>query len=77
MLRVMFNILSILAGLVALLFAIPGVVPLLGWLNWIALPIAAVGVLLGMISAGDSGRNFCVLVFIIAVIRLALGGGIF
>ncbi len=75
MLSAMFNIISILIGLVALLFAIPGVLPLLGWLNWAALPIAVVGALFGMISSSDSGRNFNLLVLLIAIVRLALGGG--
>ncbi|MFW2853595.1 hypothetical protein ACM61V_17075 [Sphingomonas sp. TX0543] len=77
MLPPMFNIFSILIGLVALLFAIPGVLPLFGWLNWAALPIAAVGALFGMISSSDSGRNFNLLVLLIAIVRLALGGGFF
>ncbi|OJU16351.1 MULTISPECIES: hypothetical protein [unclassified Sphingomonas] len=72
----MLNIVSILIGLVALLFAVPGVIPLLGWLNWAALPIAAVGALFGMLSSSDSGRNFNLIVLVIAIVRLALGGGI-
>ena len=73
----MFNALSILVGLVALLLAIPSTIPLLGWGNWFVLPIAVVGIGLGQLSRHRGGRNFCLIVFAIAVVRLMLGGGIF
>ncbi len=70
------NILAFLIGIFALLLAIPSAIPLLGWGNWIVLPIALVGVLFGALSSSDSGRNFCLVVFVIAVLRLMVGGGI-
>ena len=73
----MFNLISILVGLVALLLAIPSAIPLLGWGNWIVLPIALVGAGIGALSRSDKGRNFCLIVFGLAVVRLMLGGGIF
>ncbi len=72
----MLNLLSIITGVVALLLAIPSTIPFLGWGNWFVLPIAIVGVGLGMLSRSNSGRNFCLVVLAIAVIRLMLGGGI-
>lgn len=54
----MFNILSILVGLVALILAIPSTIPLLGWGNWIVLPIALIGVGFGALSSSNGGRNF-------------------
>lgn len=72
----MLNILSILIGIVALLLAIPSAIPLLGWGNWIVLPIAILGAGIGALSSSNGGRNFCLIVFVIAVIRLSLGGGI-
>lgn len=73
----MLNILSILIGIVALLLAIPAFLPLLGALNWLIVPIALVGVLLGFLSSSNSGRNLCLIVLIVCIIRLSLGGGIF
>lgn len=73
---IMLNILSIITGIVALLLAIPSTIPLLGWGNWFVLPIAVVGIGLGALSSSNGGRNFCIIVFVIAVIRLSLGGGI-
>lgn len=72
----MLNIVSILIGLFALLLAIPSFIPLLGWGNWVVLPIALLGAGVGALSRSNSGRNFCLIVVAIAALRLMLGGGI-
>lgn len=72
----MLNIVSILIGIVALLLAIPSTIPFLGWGNWFVLPIALAGVGVGALSSSNSGRNFCLIVLIVAFLRLMLGGGI-
>jgi len=72
----MLNAASILLGLISLLLAIPSAIPFLGWANWIILPIVILGVGLGALSRSTQGRNFCLVVLLIAVVRLWLGGGI-
>lgn len=72
----MLNILSWLFGLVSLVIVIPATIPFLGWGNWLALPLIVVGVILGALSSHDSGRNFCLIVLLVAAIRLAIGGGL-
>lgn len=72
----MLNIFSIITGIVALLLAIPATIPFLGWANWFVLPIAVIGIALGALSSSNGGRNFCLIVFGIAIVRLMLGGGI-
>jgi hypothetical protein len=72
----MLNVVSILIGLVALLLAIPSAIPLLGWGNWVVLPIAVLGAGVGALSRSNHGRNFCLVVLVIAILRLMLGGGI-
>ena len=72
----MLNIISILLGIIALVLAIPSSIPLLGWGNWIVPPIAILGAGIGALSRSRKGRNFCLLVIVIAAIRLSLGGGI-
>ena len=52
-LGVMANIIALLFGLLGLVFTFPGTIPLLGWLNWIGLPIALIGVLIGHMSSGQ------------------------
>jgi hypothetical protein len=73
----MLNILSVLFGLLSLLIVIPSQIPLLGWGNWFALPVVAVGIVLGALSSKNTGRNLCLVVFAVAVVRLMLGGGFF
>jgi len=72
----MLNVLSILFGLLSLVIVIPSQIPLLGWGNWLALPLIAVGIVLGALSRTNSGRNFCLVVLAIAAVRLMIGGGI-
>lgn len=72
----MLNILAYLVGLVSLVIVIPAQIPLLGWANWLALPLIVVGVILGALSSKDGGRNFCLVVLLIAAVRLTLGGGV-
>ena len=72
----MFNIASIIIGFIALICALVAFLPLLGWLNWLIIPLAIIGAGVGMISRGTAGRNLNLLVIVIGVIRLMLGGGI-
>ena len=72
----MLNAISLLLGLLSLVIVIPATIPLLGWANWIALPIIVIGAVLGQMSSKNTGRNFCLIVLVIAAIRLSIGGGI-
>ena len=72
----MLNIVSLIIGVVALLFALPAFLPLLGWMNWAVVPIAIVGAGVGAMSGRTSGRNLNLVVVVIGVLRLMLGGGI-
>ncbi len=73
----MLNILAYLIGLISLVIVIPAQIPLLGWANWVALPVIVTGIIIGALSSKDGGRNFCLVVLLIAAVRLTLGGGIF
>ncbi len=73
----MFNIASLLIGIVALAMAAFAFIPLLGWMNWFVIPIAVVGLGIGVASRRRSGTNLNIAVIIICVLRLMLGGGIF
>jgi len=72
----MFNIVSLIIGAVALVFALIAFIPLLGWANWLIIPLAIIGAVVGMISRSTSGRNLNIFVIIVGVVRLMLGGGI-
>jgi hypothetical protein len=73
----MFNIVSLIIGFVALLCAVVAFFPLLGWVNWLIIPLAIIGAGIGLISTASTGRNLNLFVILVAVVRLALGGGIF
>ncbi|NBC97371.1 MAG: hypothetical protein GVY27_13585 [Deinococcus-Thermus bacterium] len=70
------NLISVLIGLAALLGALVGFLPLLGWLNWLVIPVALVGLVIGMLARERAGRNVNAVVLVFAVVRLALGGGV-
>ncbi|MGB3317600.1 hypothetical protein [Sphingopyxis granuli] len=72
----MLNLLSLVIGVFALVLAIPAFIPLLGWANWVIVPIAIVGLALGAMSGRTSGRNLNIVVIVVGVVRLMLGGGI-
>lgn len=72
----MFNLLSLIIGAIALILALVAFIPLLGWANWLIIPLAIVGAVIGMISRSSAGRNLNIFVIVIGVIRLMLGGGI-
>lgn len=72
----MLNLVSLIIGGVALLFALIAFLPLLGWANWFIIPLALIGAVVGMASRATSGRNLNLFVILVGVVRLSLGGGI-
>ena len=72
----MLNVVSIIIGAVALLFALVAFLPLLGWMNWFIIPLAIIGAVVVMVSRSSAGRNFNLFVILVCVVRLSLGGGI-
>lgn len=72
----MLNVVSLIIGAAALVFALIALIPLLGWANWLIIPLAIVGAVVGMLSASNTGRNLNLFVIVIGIVRLMLGGGI-
>jgi hypothetical protein len=72
----MFNLVSLIIGFVALVCALVAFIPFLGWANWLIIPLAIIGAVIGMISRGTAGRNLNLFVILVAVLRLILGHGI-
>jgi len=72
----MLNFFSILLGLVSCLVMLIGIIPLLGWLNWLMMGFATFGVILGALSDKRSGLIINVVAIVIGGLRLLLGGGI-
>ena len=72
----MLNFVSLIIGAFALVCAIVAFIPLLGWANWLIIPLAIIGAVVGMLSRSTAGRNLNLFVILIGVVRLSLGGGI-
>ena len=72
----MLNIVSLIIGVVALICTAVAFIPLLGWANWLIVPLAVIGAGIGAMSGSTAGRNLNLVVIIIGVLRLMLGGGI-
>ncbi|MCG8275282.1 hypothetical protein [Stenotrophomonas sp. NLF4-10] len=80
------GLISLIWGIVALLWMLLAFIPLLGWGNWFLIPFATVGAIIAAIGllfthAGKHGRARTGLllngiVIVVGVIRLSLGGGI-
>ena len=73
----MLNTLSIIAGVIAALFLVLGFIPFLAWTNWfLTLPVAIVGLILGVLGRGRGGTVLNIVILVLAALRLSLGGGI-
>ena len=72
----MFNVISLIIGVVALLCAVVAFIPLLGWMNWLIIPLALIGAGVGVVSKSTTGRNLNLFVIVVGIVRLMLGGGI-
>lgn len=71
----MLNLVSVIIGVVALIFAVPAFVPLLAWLYWFIIPLALIGAAVGMGAQNKTGRNLNLFVIVIGLVRLSIGGG--
>ena len=80
------GVISVVWGIVAMLWMLLALVPLLGWGNWFVIPFAAVGAIIaaiGMIFSSPAHRGRAktglllnAVVIVVAIVRLHLGGGI-
>ncbi len=80
------GLISVLWGIVAMIWMVIVLVPLLGWGNWLLIPFAAVGAIIAAIgilftSPGNRGRAKTGLVLngiviVVGIVRLGIGGGI-
>lgn len=73
----MLNLISLVVGVIAFPLMLIALIPLLGWLNYLVIPIAILGLALGALSDSNTGRNLNILVLLIGIVRLWLGGFIF
>ncbi len=55
---------------------LPALLPLLGWLNWLVIPLALLGAGLGVLFGEERAWKLGLLVLGVAALRLLLGGGL-
>lgn len=76
---------SLIWGILAMLFVLVALIPLLGWLNWLVIPFAGIGAILatiGIMLRGEKSRRakaglvLNLIIIVVAVVRLSMGGGI-
>ncbi|GAB5602622.1 hypothetical protein FJNA_11470 [Thermus sp. FJN-A] len=67
--------LSLALAVLALVLLLPALLPLLGWLNWLVLPLALLAAGLGVLSGEDRAFKLGLLVLGVSALRLFLGGG--
>ncbi len=65
-----------LLGIIALLVTLVAFIPLLGILNWVAIPLSIIFLIICVLIKSDNGKNLCIVSIIVGILRLLLGGGI-
>ena len=70
------NVLSKIIGTVAFIGMLIGLVPLFGIVNWVVIPLALVGLFIGIFSKNNGGLILNGIVLIVSAMRLIVGGGI-
>jgi hypothetical protein len=72
-------------GILSILGMLFGLIPFLGWSNWLVIPFAGVGLIISIVGVAVSKRGgigvagivLCSIALFISIPRLIIGGGIF
>ena len=80
------GLISLIWGIVAMFLMVIALIPLVGWANWLVIPFAAVGAVIGALgvmfsSKGGNGRAKAglvlnAIVIVVAAVRLNMGFGV-
>ena len=70
------NTASKIIGLMALILMIVGLIPFLGWVNWVVIILSIIGLTIGIFGKNNGGMILNGIVLIVAGLRLIVGGGI-
>jgi len=73
----MLQFISIVIGLVCAALMVPGLIPFLGWMQWLVLVGCVAGIIFGSFCKRKIGLVINIAVAIVAIVRLMLGGGAF
>jgi hypothetical protein len=80
------QVVSLIWGIVVLLGGLVAAIPFLGWLNWLNIPVAVIGLAVSIVVRGKAPQNqrglataglaLCSAACALGVMRLYLGGGL-
>jgi len=68
----MFNLVSLIIGVVAIVPLLVSWVPHLWGINLFLLPLPVVGLIIGLLSRGTAGRNLNLIVLVLSLLRLTI-----
>jgi hypothetical protein len=81
------QVISLVLGILSLVGLAVGFLPCFGALNWLNIPFAGIGLIVGVVAIANArnsskgpavaGVIFCLLAILLGVLRLLMGGGIF
>jgi len=81
------QLVSVVWGILALLGALVAFFPCLGWMNWMIIPFALIGLIMSLVARDQEARtgvkpsNTGVILngsaVVMGIVRLTLGGGLF
>ncbi|MEN5195386.1 hypothetical protein MUK51_17890 [Sphingobacterium faecium] len=81
------RIAGLVLGILSLIGMLIAFIPCLGWLNWLNIPFAVVGLIVSLIAYNDvtvqpnnqpkTGIILCAIAIVLGGFRLLVGGGIF
>ena len=63
-------------GILSLVGLVIGLIPFMGWLNWLNIPFALLGLLFSILGKSKGGIILCIVAVFLGMLRLMLGGGI-
>lgn len=69
------RVIGLILGILSALGLMIAFIPLLGWLNWLNIPLAILGLMFSVIGKSRSGMILCIAAIVFGIIRLSLGGG--
>jgi thiamine transporter ThiT len=70
------KLLGTLFGIFAILGMLLGFIPLLGWFNWINIPLAVIGLILSALFGSKTGMTLCIVAIFFGLFRLVIGFGV-
>lgn len=74
--RTIFAIPGFIMSFLCLVIMFLAMIPFLGWLNWINIPLAVIALLFSLISRLRTGTVICIVVILLGVFRLQMGCGV-